>query len=214
VTAKASRLFHTVVVVGASLGCGGESVTLSRDAPDGASTTKRPDAARDVSASSRDVSTTPRDGAEGPASYCECERPGTFRCTSCRSGVGPYSGRCPNLDGVGCSCDESIRIASPSDCDEAAQFQCAMAPAIYEDAGSGPLDGQVLFPSATPYPAGWFDFVDCSCNAKAPLSARDCADGGVPFSCTKGDTCPRGSPGSLPNVAYACQCVPLPITIR
>jgi hypothetical protein len=192
-----SRLFHTVVVVGASLGCG-ETVALPADPIDGG-------AAREASNPAPDAAPAAKpDGSSGPTSYCDCARPGTFRCEGCASGVGPIDGRCPNEDGVECSCDESIQIATPSDCAVPAQFTCQEAPNV--DAGVADLHI---------FPLDWFEFAECTCNTAAPLNVSDCADAGPHFwSCVTGDNCPAGSKGAITNIQYACDCVPPPITIR
>src|SRR5580698_6666186 len=105
--APASRLFHTIVVMGASFGCGsseppGATGALGRDAarpPTGSmDASDDPDASDAVSDTDAPVT--------GPESVCECARPGEFRCHACASGDAPIEGRCQKNDGMECICDK------------------------------------------------------------------------------------------------------------
>jgi hypothetical protein len=193
-TRSPRSLFHTIVVVGASLGCGGQ---VSGGPPSGLEDAS----AGGDDARGRDLdAAAPGDaGLGGPTSFCDCTRPGTFRCASCGSGDPPVRGRCPQDDGIGCTCDATIAVASPSDCPRPEQFTCADPPTS--------LLGTAYF--------GWYAFADCRCDPNAPVAMSDCADASRPIlSCTTGDNCPPMSPGLLANVRYACQCIPMPPVIR
>jgi hypothetical protein len=200
--ARASRLFHSIVVVGASLGCGGGShvSTGFAGAAPGAPAEGEPDAGRSPA---QPVVAPAGDG--GPAGVCDCARPGTFRCSHCSSDVGPIDGRCPNGDGVDCVCDPTVKIAAPRDCAHPEQFTCALAPGV--DAAIGPTNGF----GAT----DWYAFADCACNASVPLDAGQCADAGEVLRCESFDPCAPGTAGrdAFAGVEYACACVPAVVPI-
>jgi len=181
---RPKALFHTIVVVGASLGCGGRPPTRGFPVVDAGSSTDWGDA------------------ASRPAGVCDCEWPGDFRCEHCRSGIGPILGRCPEGDGVGCTCLHSIEFATPRDCEHPEQFVCAGPPSIGADAG--------LFWTVS----GWFDFAECSCDPTRPIQASDCdARLGEVFRCEQ-NPCPFTPGYGNDVVQYACACViPPPIAI-
>lgn len=188
---SAAKLFHAVVVLGASAGCGGSTV----NAPE--------TPAQDASARAIDsASTTPPDA--GPRSLCDCARPGAFRCRACASGVAPFHGRCPGDDGVDCSCDETIAVAAPGDCAHPEQFVCNTTQAYQAGQDYGVSPDQ------------WYAFADCACDATRPFSMTECTDGGTTLMCAMGYGCPSGPvpPGDFASnapsdrIRYACACLP------
>jgi hypothetical protein len=200
---EASKLFHTIVVVGASMGCGSSSTVGSQASAADASPTDASTGATDV-VSRADA---------GPQSYCDCTRPGTFRCGGCASGTTPEHGRCPDNDGVDCTCDESVAIAAPSDCAHPEQFVCAILPDV--DASLSADDSDYGFG-----PDSWYAFADCSCDTTRPIMASQCTDERTILTCAVGYGCPSpvddaGGFGAAPSdtVRYACACLPPPVTI-
>ncbi len=213
---RASRLFHTIVVVGTSLGCGAETTVIAPagagDASAGGSDAS-PNDAPQSDASPIDTGASDTDTAEseaGPRNACDCVRPGTFRCDACASGMIPIEGRCVLDDGVGCVCDDSVAIAAPSDCALPTQFVCNYAPnvdpAFYESPDAGP--------GLASAPDDWYAFVQCSCTG--PLTSASCT-AMCPecfLECTTFE-CPPGTVGGASQVVVdACACQPPPVIIR
>jgi hypothetical protein len=196
----ASRLFHTIVVMGAAAGCGsgGRIVPSPLDASgDPADAGAEGAAAADADAA-----------ASGPKAICDCVRPGAFRCTGCASGATPIKGRCPASDGTGCTCDESVAIAAPTDCAHPEQFVCAYT----ADSGATP-SGQGFIGS----PYDWYAFADCICDEARPITASQCTCAQCSLRCSTPWTCGPGTPGSdsAPEGArYACACLPPIPTIK
>ena len=194
--ASASRLFHTIVIVGASMGCASNP---SGSAP---SDSGSPPDAGDASMGSplHPIVVEPclaLDAGAGPCNVCDCARPGMFRCSTCSSGSTPVDGRCPNGDGLGCHCDPSIVIASPLDCPDPAQFVCDPAPPTNADLET----------------AGWYAFARCSCDPMRPTMPSQCADERTRFGCST-LWCPADAAGGpLGHVGYACACLPPPVPI-
>ncbi len=207
---RASRLFHTIVVVGASIGCGGSDAT-SVVASGGPAPL---DAARSLSP--RDCASTAQyacdpSGAcacnvQAPQSPCDCARPGEFRCEGCVSGP-PMLGRCPYGDGTGCFCNTSIAVAAPTDCEQPQQFTCRTSPAIGNvyDAGLASVSlGASLV---------WYDFADCSCDPTRPLGPADCPANTV-FVCSSVADCSASSAAApFDGVRFDCSCVPEAVPI-
>jgi hypothetical protein len=182
--AGAARLFHTIVVVGASLGCGG-----------GGDVRPPADASTPTSFGG-DVTTARADGA--PTNVCDCARPGTFRCRACASGKSPIRGRCLDNDGVGCECDVSVPIAAPGDCPHPEQFVCNASP----DYASAILGAG--FPSDD-----WYAFADCSCDPTLPVLPSDCDCERCSFTCADYEPCSASTAGmDADRVRYACTCIP------
>src|SRR5579863_8392915 len=97
-----SRLFHTIVVIGASVGCGGGRLaTEGVDASDGSQ------GPADADAALAEDHAAPATPEASVTRICDCQRPGTFRCSACASGRAPIEGRCPDNDGLRCFCDDS-----------------------------------------------------------------------------------------------------------
>src|ERR1700722_10915750 len=158
--AAASRLFHTIVVVGASLGCGSSEQAPATGAP-GADAAGPPIGALDASGVPDAASDT--SAPVVPSSICDCARPGEFRCHACAGGDAPIQGRCQKDDGTECFCDTSVPIAAPTDCAHPEQFVCSSGPGL--DAAATPFSLTVN---------DWFAFVDCHCDATGPLMASQC----------------------------------------
>jgi len=182
----ASRLFHTIVVVGASLGCGGSDKTDLLEAGAGKPSTD---------------ATTEGGDAGFPGSICDCARPGEFRCPACASGDAPVQGRCPQGDGVGCVCDKSVWIAAPTDCAHPEQFVCAASPE---------LDAAILgFASGD-----WFAFADCSCDTTRPITARQCDCEQCSLQCMTFAGCPSPVSGTdAAALRWSCVCNSLPTVV-
>jgi hypothetical protein len=208
---RASLLFHTIVVVGASVGCGGLAVkeTAAGDAGDPRSARDAEDAgggsrdARDAGDAADPSESAAR--AMAPVTPCDCARPGTFRCSACASGAPPIEGRCPADDGVACYCDESIRIGAPSDCPYPEQFACRIEPGLDASTAPGVL-----------YSPDWFAFADCFCDKARPILASQCTCQRCMLGCLHG-ACPPGSAGGSSlsaAVDFACACVPTPVPIQ
>jgi hypothetical protein len=211
--AQAGRLFHTIVVVGASVGCGSSSesngfasaVPVYMDASTD-TTAAFPASPSDCPqpAQFHCYGTGPNQcecNADAPNDICGCPRPGEFRCRDCLS-TPPILGRCPNNDGVDCFCNADIAIAGPQDCPHPQQFTCASAPIVSTSQGT--------FASY-----GWFDSAECSCDSSKPLSVADCGDSGLTyFNCPPTGSCAAGTPGAeTANIMADCACVPRPIPI-
>ena len=183
--------------MGASVGCGS-----GRVAPEPADASR--DAAGPPDATESDAH--PSDGAAAPQSVCDCARPGTFRCTACASGQTPVDGRCPDKDGTGCTCDESVAIATPTDCQHPEQFVCV----VYPDS-----DAMTAGSGFSSFVNDWYAFVHCSCDPTRPLTPSDCACAQCSFGCATPWSCgdpPSPADASYAGVAYACACLP-PVTL-
>jgi hypothetical protein len=152
-------------------------------------------------------------GDAGPQSFCDCTRPGTFRCSACASGTTPVHGRCPADDGVGCACDESVAIAAPGDCAHPEQFVCALSPDLDASlAGYGFRFGY------------WYAFADCLCDSTRPITASQCTGELLSLTCTTGYGCPPPTSSdsafvlvggdASDSARYACACLPPPVPIR
>lgn len=193
-----SRLFHTIVVVGASIGCGGGLAAEPADASD-----ESPGPADADAGAVEEDANAPSIPEAGVKSICDCERPGTFRCAACASGSPPYEGRCRANDGVRCFCDDSIPIAAPTDCEHPEQFVCQYLPesdAAIEGFGFGVND--------------WFAFANCACDPTRPLSASQCTCAQCDFRCADPWDCAYDGVGAPKGPDYACACLPAPVTIR
>jgi hypothetical protein len=203
----ASRLFHSIVVMGASIGCGSGRVApapvdAARDAADASLGSFGDDG--DAKAGDADAI---GDGAS-PRSMCDCARPGTFRCQACASGSAPVEGRCRYSDGTGCTCDESVRIATPTDCEHPEQFVCADYPGA--DATTGGY-------GVPPNIQSWFGFVDCYCDSTRPILASQCTCPQCSLICAGPWTCDTRSSvtdAAPDGVRYACECLPPLPTIK
>jgi hypothetical protein len=202
---RASQLFHTVVVVGAAMGCG-TSRTMTESVGGGA-----PEAGEaglvpaDCSSPAQyqcDSSGHCRCDPSAPLGVCDCARPGEFRCRGCAT-ASPFLGRCPNDDGISCFCNTSIAVASPTDCASPEQFSCTPAPLEVDDAGLGFSSGD------------WFDYGECACNTALPVTAADCASSCAmcSFQCTTGDCPPGTAAAALSSMRFDCRCVPAPVPI-
>jgi hypothetical protein len=152
---RVSRLFHGVVVVGTTLGCGGHAG--DRKAPAASDTSPappEPDPALRF-APAVPASTTPATfpGAPRPD---DCDSPEQFSCESFTAypACAYYGVDC---ELAACSCDGS-RPTRPDDCEHAQQFQCE--PGLY--------GGYV---------------VGCECDAMAPVEAAEC-DQPQQFQCS------------------------------
>jgi hypothetical protein len=180
--AGASRLFHTIVVIGTSMGCG-----TTDTAVDGG------------------VAARPALGSDDAEvkSICDCARPGTFRCKACASGQMPMLGRCQNNDGEDCTCDESIAIATPTDCAHPEQFECTSGPT-----STGPTSA--LGFSST----DWFAFANCTCNPALPFMASQCDAERFVFECAQPWSCTLTGDAASQTVAYACACLPFLTPIK
>jgi hypothetical protein len=202
--ARPGKLFHAIVVVGASIGCGGAtSSSKSGDGggagqPTGPLDGSEPDQGAE-SAAGDACSGSSGCGPSGPRSMCDCARPAEFMCASCPiGGDPPVNGRCLSGDGTGagagCVCDTSVPVAAPTDCPHTQQFNCTayVGPTAYSS---------------------------CSCDMTAPLSQSDCA-AGTTFQC--GGTWPVCLPVDAglgvgvggENQRFACYCGPAPIPIQ
>jgi hypothetical protein len=184
----ASRLFHTIVVVGASLGCSGSSKTGLPEPDAGKLSTGASDAAVD---------------AGFPAGICDCTRPGEFRCQACASGDTPVQGRCPQGDGTRCVCDTSVPIATPTDCEHPEQFVCAGAPEV---AATTPGFASV----------DWFAFADCSCDTSRPFMASQCTCEQCSLRCDGFTGCPSlvsATDASVLRWSCVCESLPTPVVI-
>jgi hypothetical protein len=192
-----AKLFHAIVVVGASLGCGGVSASSKSGDEGGAG---RPAGPLDASEPPEGGESAAGDACSdssacGPQGMCDCARPGEFRCTSCPIGDPPVDGRCLSGDGTGagagCVCDTTVPVAAPTDCAYPQQFTCT----------------SYLGPTA---------YSSCSCNPSAPLSQSDC-EAGADFQCL-GTTpiCRPADAGLLGGESqqFACYCGPPPVVIR
>jgi hypothetical protein len=198
--ARPSLLFHTIVVVGASVGCGELAPTGAGDASTGPPHgDKRDSGPRNTGRSDGGPDGPGRSDAHaGPHGVCDCVRPGMFRCHACASGTGPIDGRCPYEDGVGCFCDDSIKIAAPSDCTHPEQFVCEPGP----EAQTHPSDAGLWF-------TDWFYFAKCRCDGTRPFTGSQCTCPDCGFQCTPEMACPTGTPGwTSKEVEYACACLP------
>jgi hypothetical protein len=208
--ARASQLFHTIVVVGTAMGCGNAPQEVP--VPDG-STLPAPDGHDPDPLAPADCPALGQYECDGgadactcnlqaPLGVCDCARPGEFRCRDCLSGP-PVLGRCPLGDGVTCFCNTSIDIAAPTDCAYPEQFTCAPAPLVVE-----PADASVGLAGV-----GWFDFGECSCDTTRPIVATDCTCSRCSFACST-DACPSGTAGAaLSGVPFDCNCVSSPVPI-
>jgi hypothetical protein len=204
----ASRLFHTVVVLGASAGCGGLEQDARRAALSDAQSADSPS----LSEASL-FATAPVDAAGPPTSPCDCARVGSFRCARCASGTTPVHGRCQANDGVDCFCDDTVAVADPGDCPSPAQFTCFLAP------GS---DASVV--GYAPYSGDYYAFADCYCDPSRPVMPSQCDCEYCSLQCAMGSGCPFGSvaqnaffvspDASTEQVRYACGCLPPLPTIR
>jgi hypothetical protein len=200
--ARAGRLFHTIVMVGVSTGCGSASGTefsrvVEADAgsPQTGSTTA-PRSPRDCAQTAQFHCVAPGDCScdlSAPTSLCDCDRPGEFRCRACVSGP-TVLGRCPNDDGVDCFCNKSIAQAATSDCASPAQLVCAPAPATY---ATGFLSSD------------WFQLAECSCDDTRPTSSSECS-GQTHWYCQgRPPDCPVNYPAYLSSdAAFDCACLP------
>jgi hypothetical protein len=198
----ASRLFHTVVVLGASAGCGG--IEAGRPAGHSGAAT---DAAAAPTPEAGVLSPPHIDATAPPTSPCDCARVGSFRCARCASGAAPVDGRCAANDGVDCICDATVAVADPSDCPSPAQFTCRLA------AGS---DASVE--GYGPFVSDWFAYADCYCDPTRPVLASQCSCPYCDLQCATGSGCALGTvaeatfggtlDGSSDAVRYACGCLP------
>jgi hypothetical protein len=206
----ASKLFHTIVVVGASMGCGASSTVpvpgATADASNGAASNG--DASNvDASMGATDSNTSRADA--GPMTYCDCTRPGTFRCEACASGGETVQGRCPGNDGVRCTCDESVAIAAASDCAHPEQFVCSLSP----DADAS------TFAFGFGLNNEWFSFADCWCDSTRPILSSQCTSERAVLTCAIGYGCPvdvavvSTSDAAAEAVRFACACLPPPVVI-
>jgi hypothetical protein len=209
----ASRLLHAIVVVGASLGCGG---TNAGGAPDAAGDASAGDDRPDDATGSLTVAPDPTEGAAPDASgpphtLCDCARPGTYRCRACESGKAPIHGRCQDSAGIGCLCDESVAVGAPSDCPHPEQYVCAYSPDLdASTSGYGFYLNDIYM---------WYAFADCWCDSTRPVMASDCTCETCSLACaTTDDVCPSGTVGAdgamSARVRYACACLPPPTPIR
>jgi hypothetical protein len=192
-----SRLFHAIVVIGASIGCGGGRLAAEGvDASDGS-----PGPA-DADAALEEDHAAPAVPEASVTRICDCQRPGTFRCSACASGSAPIEGRCPDNDGVRCFCDDSIKIAAPTDCEHPEQFACQYLPdsdAAIEGFGFGVND--------------WFAFANCTCDPTRPLSASQCTCD-CRLQCAEAWDCTYDGIGQPKGPSYACECLPATVTIK
>jgi hypothetical protein len=183
-----SRLFHTVVVIGASMGCGLE-VNPAADAGPGATGPTVRDAGAFADANV---------DAGLPQSVCDCPEPGQFVCPSCLGGDTPVEGHCPFEDGVDCQCEPTSGVAGPDQCADPSYYTCAPEP----DAGAVVGD------------PGWFQYAECWCDPTRPTTqaACDSLDAGLQRQCTQ-----VGCFSALGQLDFDCRCrPPLPLipTIR
>jgi hypothetical protein len=203
--ARPSQLFHTVVVIGASLGCGsGAALHTAGGAGGAGGAAGNGGAPADAGLTPFDCAATeeftcPPDGgacscnANAPRSICDCARPGEFKCTGCIVGS-PVSGRCPNDDGVGCYCDKTVAIAAPTDCAHTEQFTCTFFP-------------------------DYLSFTNCMCDPSAPYLDSMCTCAKCTLACQTAYSCPCPPNAGLcgfmqhesPRFACACQPPPVPI---
>ncbi len=195
-----SRLFHTVVVIGASMGCGLEVSPLvdagPGDAGPGDAGAVVPDTGVFIApVFAVDAGADANEG--GPRSVCDCPEPGQFVCASCAGGDAPVLGHCPHEDGVGCWCDSTRTLTGPDQCAEPAFYTCALEP----DAGA---------PAVGYY--AWFQYADCWCDPTRPTTQDDCnsLDAGLQLQCQVND-CINSS---LTPVYFDCACLPPIPTIR
>ena len=194
------RLFHAVVVMGASLpGCGGREVSDQTAAPSGisdktgdadqgavtldaaqdAATTDHAAPVSDCLSSSCDADAV-RDAAtaDHPASAADCPLASQFFCAD-------------DAGQAGCHCDASAP-KSAADCANPYQFQCVSVAYIPQPGGSGteqPVGCQCnaaaltpdQCPNSTQFTCTTYDpyFDGCRCDPSAPTSAADCMDGGA-----------------------------------
>lgn len=198
----AARMFHVLVVMGASLGgCtmrpvgetegGGATGTTGTTGGKGSSTSTTTGASAtgtstvaDTSTSSAPTTGSPTTGAvetsagstTGPVDGPEdCEHPQDLHCAS-------YS---PNVD---CYCDPDSPLV-PEDCDHPQQFICE---AWWIDAGCSCDPDAPLVPEDCPVPSSFHcseynpEFVSCSCECywgpPSPQGDADCMDWG-PYWC-------------------------------
>ncbi len=194
-------MFHTIAVVGASLGCGSPEHATGTSSSDAGSA---PD--------DRAIS----DAAVAPSGICDCPRPGEFRCDACASGQTPIEGRCPADDGADCRCDSTVAIAAPTDCAHSEQFVCAESP----DAGAPTSAAEYAGASS------WFAFADCTCDTTRPVMASQCTCEQCALRCAPWSSCapvdagqdaasgPTFGPVS-PTYQWGCACenLPPPVTI-
>jgi hypothetical protein len=201
--AAASRLFHTIVVVGASLGCGSSEQPAAPAAP-GPDASEPPTGSLDASGSS-DVAGDAGALVASPVSICDCPRPGEFRCHACASGDAPIQGRCQRVDGTECFCDKSVPIAAPTDCAHPEQFVCSLGPGL--DAAAPPSAQTV---------DDWFAFVDCRCDATGPLMASQCTCEQCTFQCATSTGCDSPGLDADASLRWSCACmgVPPPVPIK
>jgi hypothetical protein len=200
--ARPGKLFHAIVVVGASLGCGGVTSSSKSGEEGGAGHPAGPldaSGAADGGESAEADACSDANGCGPPApqTMCDCARPGEFRCASCPiGGDPPVDGRClsgfGSGAGAGCVCDTSVPVAAPTDCPHPQQFTCTSY--------SGPTA-----------------YSSCSCDPSAPLSQSDCASG-TTFQCqATGPICPPADAGFTAggeSQRFACYCGPPPVPIQ
>jgi hypothetical protein len=195
----ASRLFHTIAVVGASLGCGGAEGVANPSVAD-ASAEAGGDAVEQTAA---------------PMQLCDCPRPGEFRCKACVSGTPPIEGRCPDSDGRDCTCDSTVAIAAPTDCAHPEQFVCASSP----DGGVTTTAENAAFQAGS-----WFAFADCTCDTTRPIMASQCTCEQCTLHCASWSSCAPVDAGADAGPSFgpirtsypwacACENLPPPVTI-
>jgi hypothetical protein len=183
-------------------GCGASSAAPAPGAAADASSGDAP--SRDASMSAIDSNTSRADA--GPMTYCDCARPGTFRCEACASGGETVQGRCPGNDGVRCTCDESVAIAAPSDCAQPEQFVCSLSPDV--DASTYGFGFGVN--------SDWFSFADCWCDSTRPTLSSQCTNERFVLTCAIGYGCPvnfAASDAAAEVARFACACLPPPVVI-
>jgi hypothetical protein len=199
--AAASRLFHTIVVMGASFGCGSPEPTRATG-PSGPDAAQPPTGSMDASDNAVDTGVP----VTRPKSVCDCARPGEFRCHACASGDAPIQGRCMKGDGTECVCDTSVPIAAPTDCAHPEQFACAASPE---------LDAAAMGFALT---AGdWFAFANCTCDTSRLLMASQCTCEQCTFQCATMTGCSSpvsDADASLLRWSCACEVLPPPILIK
>jgi hypothetical protein len=184
---RVSRLFHGVVVVGTTLGCGGRGA--DRDRPFAQSDTPPPDPAPGETSPNvapallGSVTPATQPGAPRPE---DCEQPAQFSCMSfAHYPACAYYG--VDCELAQCACDVT-GPAVPDDCEHPQQFHCE--PETY---------------------SGWV--VGCRCDESAPLQPGECArpqqfqcNTSNPYTvCTCNTDAPLDASACPPAQRFSCQ---------
>ena len=177
--ARDSQLFHTVVVVGTAMGCGGMTAGGASHPVGGGGRRKRrpPVSGRRRRRAARPPPTARRrrnsSGDAGGPKRLHLQPPSSARRVRLRASRrvslpglppagSPIDGLCPFDDGVGCFCDTSIAIAAPTDCAHPEQFARSPPP-------GAPLSADAGLAIAS---AHWFDYGDCTCDTTLPTASE------------------------------------------